>query len=185
MTVPWQKRLTSARRGERKGGGDGEGRGIYSRGSSCFDVNDEARDPLWISPVMNEWKEWGGRRRHSIDYAALYHRSGPGSVAPLSPLNGQSLRITREKNNTKWNKKERERKSSNARFENRWIRAGRGLGRWEFNSRANTNFQPIFRRIERSIDRKGTSDVEALLSLMNSMRALKFYVSWIFVDCGE
>lgn len=49
--------------------------------------------------VMNEWKEWGGW--HAIDYAALYHRSGPGSVAPLSPLNGQSLRITRQKNNIK------------------------------------------------------------------------------------
>lgn len=45
LTKAFNKRASRPGRGE----GERRRRGIYSRGSSCFDVNDEARDPLWIS----------------------------------------------------------------------------------------------------------------------------------------
>lgn len=82
-----------------KGGGDGEGRGIYSRdSSSCFDVNDEARILCgFLGNERMERMEGAAAAARYIDYAALYHRPGPRSAAPLSPLNGQSLRITGEK----------------------------------------------------------------------------------------
>lgn len=90
--------LTKAfnKRASRPGKGGGGG-GIYSRdSSSCFDVNDEAR--ILCGFLGNERMErMEGAAAAAIDYAALYHRPGPRSAAPLSPLNGQSLRITGRK----------------------------------------------------------------------------------------
>lgn len=96
VTVPWQKRLTSARRGLERG----EEAAEFIHGTRRLVSMLMTRRGSFVDfSVMNEWKEWRGRRRrrHAIDYAALYHRPGPRSAAPLSPLNGQSLRITGRK----------------------------------------------------------------------------------------